>query len=71
MDECIESPEICGSNSDCGNTDGNYTCTCKDGYRSDNNDKNRETDCKGEIISPSFVYCVLTGRPYTMTIRMT
>ncbi|XP_064596575.1 multiple epidermal growth factor-like domains protein 6 [Liolophura sinensis] len=33
IDECTEYPGVCGNNSVCTNTDGNYTCACGQGYR--------------------------------------
>ena len=30
IDECLSNP--CSMNADCQNTDGSFTCTCKDGY---------------------------------------
>ena len=48
MNECTQNPDICGDNSKCDNTDGNYTCTCEKGYRSDGAAGNREINSKGE-----------------------
>jgi hypothetical protein len=42
IDECIENPNICGTQKICSNTQGNYTCSCPDGYALD-----RDGLCKG------------------------
>ena len=40
----------------CTDTDGNYTCTCEEGYESAGAAVNREVNCKGELQ----VYEILT-----------
>ena len=32
VDECQETPHICGAHSTCNNTDGGYTCECEAGF---------------------------------------
>ncbi len=32
MNECNADPPICGANSQCSNTEGNFTCGCNSGY---------------------------------------
>jgi len=32
VDECTNTPDICGTGGTCTDTDGSYTCTCADGY---------------------------------------
>ena len=34
-DECADETDKCHSSALCTNTDGHYTCTCKDGYHGD------------------------------------
>ena len=34
-DECKENDPKCGANADCINTQGSYTCRCKEGYMGD------------------------------------
>ena len=35
LDECFYDKYTCDSNADCTNTNGSYTCTCKDDYYGD------------------------------------
>ncbi len=35
IDECSNGQAVCDANALCTNTDGGYTCTCKDGYDGD------------------------------------
>ena len=32
VNECLETPSVCGPNSVCNNTIGDYNCTCWSGY---------------------------------------
>lgn len=36
VDECVETPDICGSETICTNTNGSYICSCKTGYTEKN-----------------------------------
>uniref|UniRef100_A0AAY5KX81 Adhesion G protein-coupled receptor E8 n=1 Tax=Esox lucius TaxID=8010 RepID=A0AAY5KX81_ESOLU len=36
IDECVETPNICGSNSNCTNLPGTYNCSCLEGYAPSN-----------------------------------
>ena len=36
VNECLETPDICGANSTCSNTDGSYQCGCVEGFVKDN-----------------------------------
>ena len=35
IDECSVDPSSCDKNADCTNTDGSYSCTCKQGFTGD------------------------------------
>ena len=35
IDECEDNTDNCHENAECENTEGEYTCTCKQGYRGD------------------------------------
>lgn len=32
VNECVVNPQICGSNAQCSNNEGSYSCTCNEGY---------------------------------------
>ncbi|KAF3980678.1 MAG: hypothetical protein HFP76_00920 [Methylococcales symbiont of Iophon sp. n. MRB-2018] len=32
VDECTETPDVCGSNATCTNSNGSFMCTCNPGY---------------------------------------
>ena len=32
IDECTSDPSPCNENADCTNSDGSYSCTCKQGF---------------------------------------
>ena len=49
MDECTETPDICGDNSNCTNINGSHTCHCHDGYEIFG------TRCQGK----TYVLCIL------------
>ena len=43
IDECSADSSPCDENADCTNTDGSYSCTCKQGFDGDG------TTCKGTL----------------------
>ena len=48
LNECVETENICGTNSICDNTDGSYTCNCESGY------EKFDGSCLGEINMSGF-----------------
>ena len=49
VNECADDPDICGSNSICGNLDGSYHCSCEDGYESvDERDCSNTNECEDD-----------------------
>ena len=54
IDECQNGAHNCGTNSDCVNNEGNYSCTCPTGYQ-----WNGET-CQGTMAST----CMLSSSVY-------
>ncbi|XP_063787777.1 adhesion G protein-coupled receptor E1-like isoform X2 [Pseudophryne corroboree] len=52
IDECTESPSICGPNSDCTNTAGSYTCTCHIGSKYISNTCQVMPKCKSNFTNP-------------------
>ena len=44
IDECTTNTDDCHANASCINTDGNFTCTCNDGYIGDG------TSCAGRTV---------------------
>ena len=35
IDECSKDPSVCDKNADCINSDGSYSCSCKQGFTGD------------------------------------
>ena len=44
IDECAADSSPCDENADCTNTDGSYSCTCKQGFNGDG------MSCKGSYM---------------------
>ncbi|XP_070174330.1 fibrillin-3-like [Littorina saxatilis] len=44
VDECTESPDICGADKECLNTEGSYTCRCPLGYTPDDSNQCQDVD---------------------------
>ena len=43
IDECVTGPHNCNENANCTNTNGSFTCQCKEGYTGDG------VECEGMI----------------------
>ena len=35
VNECLENTHKCSANADCTNTEGSYTCSCREGFQGD------------------------------------
>lgn len=53
INECVDGEFPCHENADCTNTDGSYSCMCKEGYAGDG------MDCNGECHVSSMECTVL------------
>ncbi|XP_025078211.1 mucin-like protein isoform X1 [Pomacea canaliculata] len=50
VDECVENPDVCGSDQTCVNNKGSYSCVCRSGYASDDSGVCRDIDeCTTDI----------------------
>lgn len=51
IDECTSDPSPCNENADCTNSDGSYSCTCKQGFTGNGTVCNGMRGCSGQNIS--------------------
>ncbi len=67
VNECLKTPEVCGPNSRCKNSNGSYNCSCLTGFTVTNSSEPVSTSnpCNGEHVEYIFhhdkfnLYCVL------------
>lgn len=64
IDECFNSPNICGDRASCVDTIGSFQCVCNDGY-SDNG-----TGCEGKIANRMTLVCQLVRMYAILQILM-
>ena len=55
IDECSVDPSSCDENADCTNSDGSYSCTCKQGFTGDG------AVCEGTYEFPEMVIMTSVG----------
>src|SRR4029434_2591076 len=68
INECVEIPNVCGSNSNCTNYNGSYNCSCLSGYQvtKENQSISVDNQCTGKL-NHEFFRCLSLCMLFTFT----
>ncbi|KAL5010333.1 hypothetical protein ScPMuIL_012638 [Solemya velum] len=58
VNECVETPDICGSETICTNTNGSYICSCKTGYTEKNGTCVDLDECQSALLNNCSQICI-------------